>query len=106
MPEPTITQVFGLNTVQDGTTITLSKTALGITDADARAEQIFTAIILKAESYLNASSQSSNPDVQITIENGFASLVTRNSAVYREKVKTVRFQKLDGEPDEVIPGDY
>lgn len=99
MAEPTLQQIFGAAATQTATTITISKADLagkGLTANVAnRAESILAAILFKAQDYLTSSNQETNADIQITIENSFESLVTRNNINYRQKSLTVNMQKTD-----------
>ncbi|RAM50387.1 MAG: hypothetical protein C6Y22_17480 [Hapalosiphonaceae cyanobacterium JJU2] len=109
MAEPTLQQVFGANATQDANTITISKadlTPVGLTSsATNRAEQLFVAILLKAESYLNPTNQASDSDIQVTIDDGFVSIVNRNSQNYRQSTYTIALQKLDTSSN-IDPDDY
>jgi hypothetical protein len=99
MSEPTLAQVFGDNATQDSSNLTISKAdlaAIGLTaQSDNTAESLFVALMLKAASYLNETNQATNPDIQITVSEGFGSLVTRNNQSYRQYQYTVELQKLD-----------
>ncbi|HBE61053.1 MAG TPA: hypothetical protein DEG17_19770 [Cyanobacteria bacterium UBA11149] len=105
MAEPTLSQVFGSNSSQSNTQVFLDKEDLGLS-AESSAEQIFAAIIVRASIYFNESEQVNNSDIQIIIEQGFTSLVSRNDLTYREKQRIIKFQKQDDESDEIIPEDY
>ncbi|MGI2909762.1 hypothetical protein AABK37_42035, partial [Hassallia sp. VBCCA 56010] len=59
------------------------------------AESLLVALILKAASYLNETNQSTNNDIQVTISQGFGSLVTRNNQSYRQYQHIIEMQKLD-----------
>ncbi|MFB2770362.1 hypothetical protein ACE1AT_13885 [Pelatocladus sp. BLCC-F211] len=109
MAEPTLQQVFGANATQDANTITISKadlTSVGLTSsATNRAEQLFVAILLKAADYLNSTNQGTDNDIQVTIEDGFLSIVSRNNSNYRQNSYTVNLQKLDTSST-IDPDDY
>ncbi|WP_029635989.1 hypothetical protein [[Scytonema hofmanni] UTEX B 1581] len=100
MAEPTLVQVFGVNASQTATDLIISKTdlaAVGLTpDANNNPESLIVAILLQAKAYLNPTIQETNPDIQVTIEEGtFQSLVSRNNANYREATFTVNLQSAD-----------
>lgn len=99
MPEPTLIQVFGDNATQDSSNLIISKAdlaAIGLTaQSDNTAESLFVALMLKAASYLSETNQTTNQDIQVTISEGFGSLVTRNNQSYRQYQYTVELQKLD-----------
>lgn len=101
MSEPTLTQVFGANAVQDANTLTISKADLasvGLTaNATNTAESLIVALLLKASSYLNETNQSNtNTDIQVTIANsGFPQIVVRNNANYRQITYNVNLQTID-----------
>jgi hypothetical protein len=107
--EPTPQQVFGTGFTQTATTFTISKADLasvGLTaDASNRAEQLFVAVLLKAAASLNPTAQQSNPDIQITVESSFPSIVFRNDQNYRQSTYTVALQKLDTATS-IDPDDY
>lgn len=109
MAEPTLTQVFGAGASQDANTLTIAKSdlaAMGLTaSASNRAEALLVALILKVKAYLNSTNQESDPDIQVTIEDGFPSLVFRNNQNYRQTSYTVNLQKLDV-GSTVDPDDY
>ncbi|MGI2903330.1 hypothetical protein [Tolypothrix sp. VBCCA 56010] len=99
MAEPTLAQVFGDNATQDSSNLTISKAdlaAIGLTASSSNtAESLFVALMLKAARYLNETNQSTNNDIQVTINEGFGSLVTRNNQSYRQYQYIVEMQKLD-----------
>ncbi len=99
MAEPTLQQIFGANATQDATDLKIKKSDLtgkGFTSsATNRAETLLVALILKAQDYLTTANQGTNADIQITIENSYESLVTRNNTNYRQKSLTVNLQKVD-----------
>ena len=102
MAEPTLTQVFGANAAQDANTITIAKAdlvAVGLTPASSNtAESLAVAIMLKASAYLNTTTQTTDNDIQVTIDNSnFPQLVTRNNATYRQTTFNVNLQTVDSE---------
>ncbi|WP_017317106.1 hypothetical protein [Mastigocladopsis repens] len=110
MAEPTLTEVFGLGASQTDAQLIISKAdlaAVGLTPAaNNRAEQLFVALLLKVQAYLNPTSQETNPDIQIIIEEGtFPSIVFRNNQNYRQTTYTVNLQKLDNS-SAIDPDDY
>lgn len=107
MVEPTLQEVFGAGATQTATILTIEKADFPTLTAaaDNRAEQLFVAILLKAEATLTTSRQDANAEQSITIENSFQSLVTRNNQQYRQISKSVNLQKLDATAG-VDPDDY
>lgn len=110
MPEPLLTQVFGSKAQQTADILTIDKSDLatvGLTpSATNTAESLYIAILLLAQKYLNDTNQQTNPDIQVTISQGFAdTLVSRNNQVYRQRTYTVELQKLDNNAD-IYPNDY
>jgi hypothetical protein len=99
MAEPTLTQIFGTNAVQDASTITIAKADLtGLTaSTNNTAESLLTAIVLKAQSYLTLTAFDSNIDQSVYIENGFSSFTTRgtNNDPYRVDQLTLNLSKPD-----------
>lgn len=109
MPEPQLTDIFGSKAQQTADTLTISKTDLATVGLTASAtnspESLWVAILLKAAQYLNEENQRTNPDIQITIAQGFDSLVNRNNQPYRQRSYTIDLQKLDTNTT-VNPDDY
>jgi hypothetical protein len=101
MPEPTLTQVFGVNATQTSTTLTISKADLvsvGLTaSASNTAESLIVALLLMAGQYLKTTNQDSvNTDIQVTItDSGFPQLVSRNSTQWRQITYNVNLQTPD-----------
>jgi len=100
MSEPTLAQVFGDNASQNATQLIISKADLAVVGLTASAtnnpEGLIVALLLKAAAYLNETTQSTNPDIQITIDEGnFQTLVTRNNANYRQATFAVTLQSPD-----------
>lgn len=99
MAEPTLVQIFGDNATQDSDYLTISKAdlaAIGLTASSSNtAESLFVALMLKAATYLTETNQTTNNDIQVTISEGFGSLVTRNNQSYRQYQYTIEMQKLD-----------
>ena len=91
--------MVGLFTPNCTSNLTISKAdlaAIGLTAANSNtAESLFVALLLQAASYLNETSQTTNNDVQVTVSEGFGSLVTRNNQSFRQYQYTVEMQKLD-----------
>lgn len=107
MAEPTLNEVFGAGAVQDANTITIQKadlTGLAAT-ANNRAEALFVAILLKAQSFLNATNQGTDPDRSVTVEDSFEQIVTRGENQFRQKALTINLQKLD-DSGTIDPNDY
>lgn len=100
MAEPTLEEVFGDSATQDETTLVISKADLfnsvGLISLEINtAESLLVAIVLQAAKQLNDTAQEQNKDIQVTINKGFDSLVTRNNQNYRQYQYTIEMQKLD-----------
>lgn len=109
MAEPTLQQVFGQNATQTETELVISKadfSAIGLTaTSDNTAETLLAAIIAFAQNILNQANQELNPEQSVLIEDSLDSLTTRNDLVYRQKTKSISFEKVDTQSD-FIPNDY
>lgn len=109
MAEPTLQQIFGNAVTQNATQLIISKsdlTGVGLTSsATNRAESLLVAIILKARQYLSSTNQQNNADIQVTIEDGFAAIINRNSKNYRQFTYNVNLQKIDTSTA-IDPDDY
>jgi len=109
MAEPGLTDVFGANAVQDANTLTLTKAdfvAVGLTpSANNSSESLLTAIIKRAETALTVTAQDSNPDQNISIEEGISSLPIRNNVSYRRNQRVINFDKIDNQST-LDPDDY
>ncbi|MBW4597462.1 MAG: hypothetical protein KME46_32345 [Brasilonema angustatum HA4187-MV1] len=109
MTKPTLQQVFGASATQTATTITITKADLVSTGLLASAgntgESLLVALLLYAANTLNETNQTTNPETQITIAQSFDSLVTRNSATYRQRTYSVNLQKVDTSAT-IDPDDY
>lgn len=100
MAEPTLQEVFGANATQTSTELIISKTdlaAMGLTASSSNtAESLIVAIILQASSYLNDTSQDTNSDIQVTLNQGTTpSIISRNSLNYRQVTFDVNLQTPD-----------
>lgn len=99
MAEITLTQAFGSGATQDDSSLTIPKsilTAQGLTASSSNtAESLVTALIKHLQSVFNPTAQDSNADIQITIEDSFQSIVTRNNTQYRQFSKTINLQIVD-----------
>ncbi|MFP5270325.1 hypothetical protein [Coleofasciculus sp.] len=109
MAEPTIEQVFGANSTQNLDDWVISKSDLqsvGLTpSATNTAESLFVALFLMAKIYLNQINQQTNPDIQVTIEDGFPSLVERNGITYRQRSFNVYLETPDS-GSEIDPDNF
>ena len=107
MAEPTLQEVFGAGATQSATVLTIAKADFPTLTAaaDNRAEQLFVALLLKAEAALTTARQDTNVEQSITIEDSFQTLVTRNNQQYRQVTKSVNLQKLDATAG-IDPDDY
>lgn len=99
MAELTLQQIFGAGATQTATDIIIKKADLtpkGLTaSATNKGEVLFVAIVLKAKDALTTSTLETNADQSISIEQGYSSLVSRNSINYRQDSFTINLQKLD-----------
>jgi hypothetical protein len=97
--KPTVTQVFGSNATQTSNALTISKTDLAATgltaSSDNTSEELVVALLKLWQSTLTAASQEANPEQQVTIEDSFQQITTRNNAQYRQFSKTVNLQIVD-----------
>lgn len=97
--EPTLVQVFGAGAVQDSSTLTIQKSALaakGLTSsANNTAESLVVALFKQWETYLTAANLDANAEQQISIENSYQSIITRNNTQYRQFAKTINLQVVD-----------
>jgi len=91
MPEPTLEQVFGTGAIQDGSTLTIQKSALatvGLTVSSTNtAESLLAALLKLAANSLTASNQILN-------EQQHCSIQTANSSVYESNFGTRLRQNL------------
>lgn len=103
MAEPTLTQVFGSGAVQDSSTLTIQKSALvamGLTAAaNNSAESLVVGLVKLWQSYLTPANLEANADQQISIEDSFQQVTTRNSVQYRQFSKTINLQIVDNTTD-------
>lgn len=99
MAEPTLTDIFGANAVQDATTITITKSDLtGLTaSSNNTGESLLVAIALKAQAYLSQTNFDANIDQSIYIADGFPTFAFRgtNNDQYRVDQLTINLAKLD-----------
>ncbi|MBR8832710.1 MAG: hypothetical protein DSM106950_01365 [Stigonema ocellatum SAG 48.90 = DSM 106950] len=99
MTVPTLVQVFGANATQTSTQLIISKAdlvATGLTVSNTNtANSLLVALILQWQSYLNVTNQANNSDQNITIEDSYSSIVSRNSLNYRQDTKTINIQRID-----------
>lgn len=109
MAEPSLQQVLGNGASQTVETLVIAKADLatvGLTaSATNTAESLLAAIVLLAKKQLTDANQSSNPEQNITIDDGFPSLVTRNNKQYRQQPIALNLQKLDT-ASTINPDDY
>jgi hypothetical protein len=107
MAEPTLQEIFGANASQTSTTITIAKADLpGLTaTADNRAEQLLTAINLKAKATLTQANFDANPDQSIVISQGFPSISYRGTDPFRQDTLEIKLNKPDTSAT-IDPDDY
>jgi hypothetical protein len=109
MAEPTLAEVFGANATQDATDLVIKKSDLPATNftpsSTNRAEQLLVAMIQKIATKLNETNQTSDPDIQITVEPSFNTVTTVNGIPYKVFTYTISLRKPD--TDTVIkPNDF
>lgn len=112
MPEPSLTDIFGANALQTGTSLTIDKEDLItvglIPSATNTAESLLVAILLKAKMVLTAEDLEANPDQSVVIapaDFNFQTLVQRNNITYRQATYSINLQKPDAGAT-VNPNDY
>lgn len=109
MVKPTLTQVFGAGAAQTSTSLTIQKAdlaAVGLTaDAADSAESLVVALLLKWKEYLNSTNRDANLDQVVYLEDGFASLTTRNNQEYQQRSITCYFEKVNANVT-IDPDDY
>ncbi len=109
MTVPSLTQVFGQHASQDANTLTISKIDLatvGLTaSATNTADSLVVALILLWQLHLTTANQGTNSDQNITIEDSFSSIISRNNVNYRQSSKTINLQKPDTSAV-IDPDDY
>ena len=109
MAEPTLTDVFGAGATQTATTISILKADLpGLTAAaNNRADQLLSAILLKAQINLTKTSFDADTDRSIYIDTGYPAFTFRgvNNTSYRVDQLTVNLAKLDTSGT-IDPDDY
>lgn len=107
--EPTLVQVFGAGAVQDSSTLTIQKSALaanGLTpSANNTGESLVVALFKQWQTYLTPANLDANAEQQISIENSYQGIITRNDTQYRQFVKTINLQVVDTTSD-VDPDDF
>lgn len=109
MAEPTLTEVFGTNALQDASVITLDKADLtGLTaSVDNTAESLLVAIVLKAISALSQTNFDTNLDQSVLISLGLPNFLNRgeNNDTYRADQISITLAKIDSEAT-LNPDDY
>lgn len=109
MAEPTLTQVFGSGATQDSSELIIQKSALssyGLTASSSNtAESLVVALIKMWQAYLTPTNLEANAEQQISIEDSFQSITTRNEVQYRQFSKTINLQIEDTTSD-VDPNDF
>ncbi|BAY10640.1 hypothetical protein [Calothrix sp. NIES-2098] len=109
MAELTLTQLFGSGATQDASTLTIQKSALvaqGLTASSSNtAESLVVALVKQWQSVATPTAQESNGDIQVTIEDSYQSIVTRNNTQYREFSKTIKLQ-IEDTTSTIDPDDF
>ena len=80
MPEKTLQEAFGAEAVQTATTITFSKTNLGLSAAVCTADQVLAALAIKARPVLTQEFYSTEIAQNVYLSSGFSSLTTRGDS--------------------------
>ncbi|MDJ0797886.1 MAG: hypothetical protein QNJ51_13900 [Calothrix sp. MO_167.B12] len=91
MSEPTLASVYGASAAQDALTVTLTKADYSnlTASADNTAESIFVATFLNAAAVLTPAAQTTDPDIQVTIDKTSQADLTRNGSNYIRHSYTV-----------------
>ncbi|WYL97416.1 MAG: hypothetical protein HEQ35_29690 [Gloeotrichia echinulata IR180] len=109
MAEPTLQQVFGAGASQTATTFTITKADLLRLTASASntAEQLLSAILITAQSYLTQTNFDVNIDQSLVIADGYTSNTVRgtNNTQYRIDQLTISLSKIDTQKT-IVPDDY
>ena len=77
MAEKTLQEAFGVGAAQTATTITFSKSDLGLSAVQATADQVLAAVVIKARQTLTQGLYNDEIAQNVFITNGFSSLPTR-----------------------------
>lgn len=97
MAVPTLTEVFGAAATQTATTITISKADLPTLTASATntAQQIFVALLLKAQGALNPTARDASTDIKATIDYGGQTIfpIANSTDLDRQDTYTVTLHK-------------
>ncbi|MBH8575460.1 hypothetical protein I8752_21095 [Nostocaceae cyanobacterium CENA369] len=99
MAEPTLTDVFGTGTTQDGTSLTILKANLpGLTASSSNTpESLLTGILLKAQTALTSDNRDANIDQSLSIETTTTpSFTSRNDTVYIRDTITIELDRPAG----------
>jgi hypothetical protein len=101
MAKPTIQDVFGAGATQTATTITILKSDLPTLTASASngGEQMFMAMLLRAEQNLTVAARNTDLDRSIAIERGFDQVLSRTVGTvtneYYQGGLTISAQKIN-----------
>jgi hypothetical protein len=98
MAEPSLISLFGASATQSSTLLTLTKADFATLTASSSntAESLLVALLLKWQSILTSTAQSTNPDQSVRVEKGSESIVTdfnQNNAQYVEVPFTITLRK-------------
>ncbi|BAY22365.1 hypothetical protein NIES2100_21280 [Calothrix sp. NIES-2100] len=109
MVKPSLTDLFGANAAQSSTSVTISKTDLAVTGLTASGsntgEELLVALLKMWQSTATTTRQDSNPEQQVTIEDSYQQIVTRNNTQYRQFSKTVNLQ-IEDTTSTIDPDDF
>jgi len=111
MPEPTINDIFGAGATQTATSITILKADLPTLTAAAvnRGDQMFVALILRAQANLTVAARNLDLDRSIAIEPAFDQVVSRTvgntTNNYYQSGLTLTAQKINSN-SAIVANDY
>ncbi|WP_353930893.1 hypothetical protein WJM97_21955 [Okeanomitos corallinicola TIOX110] len=107
MAERTLQEVLGSGASQTASTIGLSKSDLGLTDANCTADKVIAAIVIKALATLDRTYFDADLTQTVFVEKGFDQFLPRgtNNDNYVVRQITVNLAKLDADAT-LNPEDY
>jgi len=80
MPEKTLQEAFGAEAVQTATTVTFSKSNLGLSATTCTADQVLAALAIKARTILTQEVYNAEITQNVYLSSGFSSLTTRGDS--------------------------
>jgi hypothetical protein len=104
MAEKLLTDLFP-DATETATSITLTKTSLGLTLATTTADRFLVAVITKSEPVMTETNFQEEPEQNTYISEGFNSFITRNGSQVIVRQKTLNLARID-EAATINPEDY